>query len=351
MNSVKIASADIIDSLEACRLLFNHPIKDESAGILLRSRLVAIATRLGFSAAKRQSMALVAAEMVSNQIKYAGGHGQIQIWQQPQSLDLFALDFGGGIENLFRAQRDGYSTASTLGKGLGAILRVPDESGIFTNSTKRATAWHGTAIWARFNLVPAAQGAPSSLALGLYSRAFSDDRYNGDRIYIQEREHGLRWLHLDGLGHGEQAQATTDGLGKYMHPAQTSGEIIGTLDRHLAATRGAVAILSEINCAQNTVEIVGVGDMSAHLYSDNQLRNFSFAPGVLGHEHINPESLRVAYKKTATMFTCSDGIRRGWDSSTFPELFNQHPQMIAYVMGNIKGRLSDDQSMCVVRYS
>lgn len=350
MNSAEIASADVVDSLQACRLLFNHPIKDESAGILLRSRLTAIATRLGFSAAKRQSMALVAAEMVSNQIKYAGGHGQIQIWQQPQSLDLFALDFGAGIENLSRAQQDGYSTASTLGKGLGAILRVPDVSGIFTSATARGTDWHGTAIWARFDF-GGVQGKLSSLALGLYCRAFSDDRYNGDRIYIQQRDNGLRWLHLDGLGHGEHAQATTNDLGKYMHYAQTPSEILGTLDRHLAATRGAVAILSEINCTQNSVEIIGVGDMSAHLYSENQLQSFSFAPGVLGHEHINPEPLRAAYKKTATMFTCSDGIRRGWDSSTFPGLLNHHPQMIAYVLGNIKGRLSDDQSLCVVRYS
>lgn len=351
MNSAETASVDVVDSLQACRLLFNHPIKDESAGILLRSRLAAIATRLGFSSARRQSMALVAAEMVSNQIKYAASHGQIQIWQQPQSLDLFALDFGAGIENLSRAQQDGYSTASTLGKGLGAILRVPDESGIFTSSATRATDWHGTAIWARFNLITTATEKLSSLALGLYCRAFSDDRYNGDRIYIQRRTNGLRWLHLDGLGHGEHAQATTDDLGKYMHYAQTPREIMGTLDRHLAATRGAVAILSEIDYAEHCVEIMGVGDMSAHLYSENQLQNFTFAPGVMGHEHINPEPLRAPYKKTATMFTCSDGIRRGWDSSTFPGLLNHHPQMIAYVLGNIKGRLSDDQSLCVVRYS
>ncbi|MEN6587568.1 MAG: hypothetical protein ABFE02_16125, partial [Sulfuricella sp.] len=73
----------IIDSVRDCKLLHSNPVQSESAAILLRSKVAAIAQRLGFSELKRENMALVVSEMVSNQIKHAGGKGMLQIWQQP----------------------------------------------------------------------------------------------------------------------------------------------------------------------------------------------------------------------------------------------------------------------------
>ncbi|MDP2760766.1 MAG: hypothetical protein Q8O64_10265 [Sideroxyarcus sp.] len=78
-------------------------------------------------------MLLVAAELASNNVKHAGGHGMIQIWQQPGSvLDILSLDYGPGIDNLAQAEQDGYSSTNTFGKGLGAIRRLSDESYIYT---------------------------------------------------------------------------------------------------------------------------------------------------------------------------------------------------------------------------
>jgi hypothetical protein len=52
--------------------------------------------------------------------------------------------------------------------------------------------------------------------------------------------------------------------------------------------------------------------------------------------------------KRAVVVTASDGMRRNWDVGNFTGLFNQHPQLIAYTLGNIMGRISDDQSICVL---
>lgn len=207
-------SAARVDSLDSCKLLFNNPIQSEAEGILLRSRLQAAARRMGFSDMYRENMVLVAAEMISNQIKYAGGRGMLQIWQQPgPTLDILALDFGPGIENLAQAQQDGYSSTKTLGKGLGSIRSLSHQSGIFTVpeiiGTSRSQAWHGCAFLSRFD--PAHRSASSGDAqqspvatshfnVGLFARALSDDRYNGDRIYLEHGNKTLRWLHLDGLG-------------------------------------------------------------------------------------------------------------------------------------------------------
>ncbi|MDP3482760.1 MAG: ATP-binding protein [Sulfuricella sp.] len=350
----------IFDSATDCKLLYNSPVQNESALILLRSKLSAIAQRLGLSDQKRENMLLVASELVSNQVKHAGGRGLIQVWQQPgPTLDILALDYGPGITNLSQAEEDGYSSANTLGKGLGSIRRLSDESFVYTqqDNSGKSKKWSGTVFLSRFHPgskkidydkdTNATRGRSAALEIGLFSRSLSDDRYNGDRIYLQKTGDTLRWLHLDGLGHGEQAQAATANLASHLSHCDTPASVLAAVDRQLKGTRGAVAIIGELGLTGKALNILGVGDMHAHVMDNEEMHNLSFAPGVLGKEHKNPAQFRFAFGKRCLMISASDGIRRNWDVSNFPGLFHQHPQLIAYTLGNIMGRISDDQSLCV----
>ncbi len=344
--------AKIFDSATDCKLLYNSPVQNESVLIMLRSRLSAIAQRLRFSDRKRENMLLVASEMVSNQVKHASGRGLIQVWQQPGPvLDILALDYGPGIPNLHQAQKDGYSSVNTLGKGLGSISRLSDESFAYTQqeSTGQDKKWSGAVFLSRF--YPESGSAPGNgspgLRVGLFSRSLSDDRYNGDRVYLQKTGDKLRWLHLDGLGHGEQAQAATANLASHLAHCDTPASVLAAVDRQLKGTRGAVAIIGEFGLDGKALNILGVGDMHAHILDNREMHNLSFSPGVLGKEHQNPAQFRFDFSKRCLMISASDGIRRNWDVSNFPGLFHQHPQLIAYTLGNIMGRISDDQSLCV----
>lgn len=350
----------VYDSATDCRLLYNSPVQNESALILLRSRLSAIALRLGLSDQKRENMLLVASELVSNQVKHTGGRGLIQVWQQPGPvLDILALDYGPGISCLSQAQQDGFSSANTLGKGLGSIYRLSDESFVFTQSENIAPTrkWSGSVFLSRFHLgdkktdydkdASAAGEGSAALEIGLFSRSLSDNRYNGDRIYLQKTGDTLRWLHLDGLGHGERAQAATANLASHLSHCDTPASVLAAVDRQLKGTRGAVAIIGELGLAGKALSILGVGDMHAHVMDNEEMHNLSFAPGVLGKEHKSPAQFRFAFGKRCLIISASDGIRRNWDISNFPGLFHQHPQLIAYTLGNIMGRISDDQSLCV----
>lgn len=342
-----------IDS-DACRLLFNDPIQTESAGILLRSRLQASSLRMGFSEGRHEKLALVAAEMSSNLIKHAGGKGTIQIWQQPGSiLDILSLDFGPGVNNLELAQKDGYSMTNTLGKGLGSIMRLADEFAMYTQLKRNVKPgnWHGTAILARFHLIKQPLGdAPLPYEINLFARASDDDRYNGDKVYVQQWDNKLRFLHLDGLGHGEKAKMATSDLDSYVSGAADPLALIEAVDRHLRTTeRGAVALAGEIDIAEKSAQIAGVGDMVVHTYQQEKLQSLSFSPGVLGREHRKPVVTQMPMAKKSVLVSVSDGIRRGWDAESFRGLFTQHPQLIAYVLGNIMARVTDDQSICVIR--
>lgn len=347
----------VIDSIRECKLMYNTAVKSESAMILLRSKLAAISSRLGFSDLKRENIALVASEIVSNQIKYADSKGMIQIWQQPGPvLDIFALDFGPGIPDLREAEADGYSTSNTLGKGMGSIHRLSDQAYLYSRQEERGPIrrWNGTAVLARFQPGAPSRGEASAhggerpFNIGLYARALSDDRFCGDRVYLHRDGEKLRWLHLDGLGHGEEAEKSTANLAALLPRSAAPATLLGTVDKELRHTRGAVAIAGEIDAGNKSLEIIGVGDMHAHFFAHEQARTLSFAPGVLGKEHKSTTSATLPFDQHGLIVTASDGIRRNWDDDNFPGLFHCHPQLIAYLLGNIMARISDDQSLCVV---
>ncbi|MDD2915601.1 MAG: SpoIIE family protein phosphatase [Gallionella sp.] len=339
----------VIDSTVDCKLLHNSATKDESTFVLLRSKLFGIANRLGISDLKRENMLLVAAELASNNVKHAGGRGMIQIWQQPGPvLDIVSLDYGPGIANLAQAEQDGYSTANTFGKGFGAIRRLSDESYVYTQckTSSLVTRWSGVVFLARFYITPARDQMLVD-KVGLFSRALSDSRHNGDRIYLHKKNDRLRWLHLDGLGHGEQAQIATANLATHVSHGDSIESILAGVDRQLVATRGAVAAVGEIDMTERNLKLLGVGDMHAHIYNQDGMQHVTFAPGILGREHRTVTPLRLKLDKRGVVVTASDGIRRNLDIGNFVGLFNQHPQLIAYILGNIMGRISDDQSICV----
>lgn len=339
----------VIDSATDCKLLHNSSTQDESSLVLLRSRLFAIANRLDIGGIKRENIMLVAAELATNNIKHAGGRGMIQVWQQPGPvLDILSLDYGPGIENITRAEQDGYSTANTFGKGLGAVRRLSDESYFYSQhkASSPVTKWSGTVFLARFNLAADKEGTLGD-DIGFFSRSLSDARHNGDRIYLHKKGGRLRWLHLDGLGHGAEAQNATSNLAAHVSHHADIGSILAGVNRQLISTRGAVAVACEIDTVGHGLQMIGVGDMHARIYDQDEMQHVAFAPGILGREHREVATFRSKLGKGGVVITASDGIRRNWDTANFVGLFNQHPQLIAYTLGNIMGRVSDDQSICV----
>lgn len=344
-----VINLKIIDSATDCKLLHHSTTKDESALVLLRSKLFAIANRFKLADLKRENMLLVAAELASNNIKHAEGRGMVQIWQQPDSmLDILSLDYGPGIRNLGQAERDGYSSSNTFGQGLGAIRRLSDESYFYTQckSPGQMPKWSGTVFLARFHVGASKQRLLGD-DVGLFSRSLSDTRYNGDRIYLQKKNDRLCWLHLDGLGHGQEAQIATSNLATQVAHHGNIESMLESVDRQIVATRGAVGVACEIDTRSHGLQLLGVGDMHAHIYDQNEMHHVAFAPGILGREHRTATPFRSKLTRRGVVITASDGIRRNFDVGNFAGLYSQHPQLIAYTLGNIMGRVSDDQSICV----
>lgn len=306
---------------------------------------------MGFSDLKRERMELVATEILTNQHKYARGSGLLQLWEwagPTPALDLFALDYGPGIADLDSAKTDGFTTSGTLGKGMGAIHRLADEAALYSRAQGEVKSgeWHGVAVWARFYLRERGQ---CPYQVGLYLRAYQDGIHNGDCVCADFDEQSLRWLHMDGLGHGLEAAETVADMGAVLHREEASQGVMEGVSRALRGSRGAVGIVGELDTASRRARICGVGDMTAALLSGEGRRSIQFSPGVLGHSHRSCEVTEHELGAETLLLTASDGLRRNWDPAAFAGLFPLHPQMVAYVLGSVAGRSNDDKSIFLVR--
>ncbi|MBK1735404.1 hypothetical protein CKO15_08925 [Halorhodospira abdelmalekii] len=346
----------IISSNRDFRLLAEIPATRESSRVLLRARVLATAERVGFSAGRRQDIALVASELVTNIRKHADGHGVVQVWLQPgPTIDLVAIDHGPGILRLEEALQDGYSTTRTLGKGLGSIVRLSDHSDFYTHPARRGHC--SSAILARFVL----RDAPGQAAqLGLFARSHRDGRYNGDALFLYHNGLHLHWLHADGLGSGERAAASSAPLGEAVLQSTRPEEVLHRAQRRLTPGHGVVALAGRCRLDGGRLEVAGIGDMHLHVLrwdeSGAALKEvFSFVPGTLGYtpgsagggSGLLIRSHSPVLGERAIVLSASDGIRRNWTAQHFESLFARTPQLIAYVLGYEIGRFADDQSLAV----
>lgn len=333
------------------KLLINQAAKEEPAQVLVSSKLRAVSRRMGYSDLMRERIELVAKELMTNQRKFARGTGLIQVWEVDEpyhSLDIFALDYGPGIAHLPAAVEDGFTTAGTMGKGLGAVRRLSHESDLFTipEGVAPEAPWHGMSAWVRFYLdVPKKK---PKYEFGSYLRAYQDNVHNGDFISMKVHDNRMQWLHMDGLGHGKLANDVVRDADRLMNDNQSPQQTMEKLSASLKGTRGAVAMMAELDFESDDGTICGVGDMAAYTVRDGEKRAISFAPGVLGHDHRRFEETHVDFPQRTLFMTASDGIRRSWNLQNFPGLWRLHPQLIALFLGNTVGRGSDDKSLFVI---
>ena len=85
-----------------------------------------MARRQGFGEVDSGKVALVATELSTNILKHGRG-GELLVGTYGEGgesgIELLALDKGPGIADVAACLADGYSTAGTAGKGLGAVMR------------------------------------------------------------------------------------------------------------------------------------------------------------------------------------------------------------------------------------
>lgn len=312
-----------------------------------RRAVAALAGRQGFNEEDAGRAALVATEICTNMVKHAdGGELIAQPLERAESrgLGLIGLDKGPGIADLAKCLHDGFSTGGSPGTGLGAINRMSQLFDVYSQPG------HGTAILAE--LWPDGR-APRGVALetGAIVVPKPGEFECGDTWCYVERAGGALVMGVDGLGHGlGAAQAASMACEVFMtEKTRAPGAVLERIHTNLRATRGAAAIVIEIDWDNGRLLAAGIGNVIAAIVQNNSAKRIPSYNGIVGHATPRIRELSYPIAPTAAIVFHSDGLTAAWQPERYPGLM-QHPcATIAGVLYRDCKRGRDDSMVVALR--
>jgi len=312
-----------------------------------RRAVSAMAGRQGLNEEDAGRAALVAMEICSNLVKHGGGG---ELIAQPlergdsRGVGLIGLDKGQGIADLARCLRDGFSTGGSPGTGLGAINRMSQLFDVYSQPG------HGTAVVAQ--LWPSAR-APRALPIeiGAIVVPKPQEVECGDAWCYVERAGGALVMGVDGLGHGLGAsQAASRACDVFMtEKTRAPAAVLERIHANLRTTRGAAAIVIDIDWDRRQLLAAGIGNLVAAIVEGNAAKRIPSYNGIVGHATPRIRELSYAITPAATVVFHSDGLTAAWQPERYPGLM-QHPcATIAAVLYRDCKRGRDDSMVVALR--
>jgi serine/threonine-protein kinase RsbT len=119
------------------------PIRSSEDVVRIRSEVRNASIAAGFSLVDQTKFVTAASELARNMVIYgAGGEMQIELLESAgrRGVRLAFIDQGPGIPDIDQAMKDGFTTGTGLGLGLGGARRLVNE---FTIESKLG---HGTRV-------------------------------------------------------------------------------------------------------------------------------------------------------------------------------------------------------------
>jgi len=319
------------------------PITDESSVGEARRRSQLVAQRLGLDETRSGELTLLATESSRNVLVHGGG-GQLVISAMKSEghrvAQILAMDQGAGIANIAQAMTDGYSTAGTMGGGLGAMKRMATTLEVFTGR-------HGTIV-----LLEVGEAVRrGDLRIAGLAVPYPGERLCGDAWAFHETGERMVVLLADGLGHGrEAAEAAQEAIATFRKRQELApGEILGFLHDALKKTRGAVAAVAEIRPGDRVVTYAGIGNIAASVIGGGASRSLVSHNGTLGMVTSRIQEFRVPWSADGVLVLHSDGLQSKWDLSSYAGLAARHPAIIAAALLRDFRRQRDDASIVVVK--
>lgn len=318
-------------------------VKDATSVSEARRMALLAAQKLDFDEERAGEVALLATEASRNVLVHGGG-GQVIVMGIRDGDDtmarILAMDKGPGIANVTQALTDGYSTAGTMGGGLGAMKRMATALEIFTSRT-------GTIV-----LLEIGRTEPSGgLRIAGIALPHPGERVCGDGWTFHHAEDRMTILLVDGLGHGwEAAEAAHEAIVAFRVRADLApGDILGYVHDALKKTRGAVAGIAQIRTQEGVLVYAGVGNISAVVITGETSRSLVSHNGTLGVAVARIQEFSVPWTRDSLLVLHSDGLQSRWDLDDYAGLAVRHPAVIGGALIRDFRRQRDDASVVVVK--
>lgn len=285
-------------------------------------------------------------ELGSNLVKYAKD-GKLILRSERKAvgtlIEVIAVDSGPGFPDAEAVMKDGFTTGSTPGTGLGAAKRQADEFEIYSVHGK------GTIIVAVVKDGIAKHSRPA-FSFSAVSEAYPGEHLCGDGWCVSESTDSLAVIMVDGLGHGPQAhKASVEAVAAFAASNTLAiDQSLVAIHNRLKSTRGAAVFLLNVH-SDLQLQFSGLGNIRSLIQEFGQSRTLISQNGTAGLQMRTFKTLSQAWSGMGVLILHSDGIKSQWDLSTDVELLQQHPAIIAASIHRDYNRHSDDSSVLVIR--
>lgn len=318
----------------------------QSADVLIASSVAdQLAESLGFDEQERAEVILVVRELATNIVRHAGA-GEVSLLAVDGVLRVEATDRGPGIADIDEALTDGFSTAGSLGYGLGTVNRLMDD---MTITSRRG---EGTTVVAR--RAPRREepdAGPCPYDVGVATAPKPGLEENGDAFVVSTRGHRLLVAVIDGVGHGGLAHVASSTARRYVegHVDQPLEAVMRGTARALRGTRGAVMALARVDWRAGTLDFCSIGNIEARLEGGARPESFIVRRGILGVNAPEPRATTQPFDPRATLVLFSDGVATHWEPGAAGQLLAvPAAEAAAGILGRY-ARGTDDATVIVVK--
>ena len=324
-------------------------IGDQSGIAEARRTATDLAGRMGFGEIDTGKLGLIATELSTNLIKHGSG-GEVLVGayedEESKGIEILALDRGRGMSNVAACLEDGYSSAGTAGRGLGAVMRQSHFIDI--------GSWPGlgTAVLARIAPGKSAIGKPpAGPAWGGVSVPKLGEQVCGDAWSVSSIGNVRTLLVADGLGHGpEAAEASVQAVRLFhRYNGHTVLNLIDYVHGGLRATRGAAVSIARFDPAAKQIAFSGIGNVAGIIVASGQTKRMVSMAGTAGYSARKMQAFDYAFDG-GLVILYSDGLASNLAVDRYPDLARLHPSLIAAILYRDFTRHRDDVTVLVAKW-
>lgn len=336
------------------KIFTSYSIEDRSYIAYLKREIHKEVTAGNFTEQRAGEIDIIVSEICSNLIKYAAS-GEVlyrveHTADNESCFEIIAMDKGPGIPDVSRVMRDGVSTGSTLGQGLGALERLSDTFNIYS-----IPDW-GTIVYSRVTTLKNGFVRKENFDLDIRGLVVAKPREVGcgDLYRVKRTNTDVRVFLGDGLGHGKFAQEAVQVASDFFFGTDESNpvDIIREMHEKVRRTRGLVGTIGILDRKMNVWRICGVGNILTRLYQGIVYKNYMAYNGTIG---LNiPKSLNASTlpaERNQYLVMCSDGIRSRWDLTKFQSILKYDNMIMAASIYKDYNRGTDDSSILISKVS
>ncbi|HXI08236.1 MAG: SpoIIE family protein phosphatase [Bradyrhizobium sp.] len=324
-------------------------VSDQSGVSEARRAATGLAGKSGFTEVDTGKLALIATELSTNLLKHGSG-GEILVGAyedgESRGIEIIALDKGAGMSNVAACLEDGYSSAGTSGRGLGAVVRQSHFVDI--------GSWPGlgTAVLARIAPgKPQAGRPPAPPIWGGVSVAKAGEEVCGDAWSVSDAGNVRTLLLADGLGHGpDAAEASVEAVRLFhRYGGHTVPNLMDYVHGGLRSTRGAAVSIARFDAAARKIIFSGIGNVAGMVVSGGETRRMVTMPGTAGFNARKIQSFDYPFER-GLVILYSDGLASSWTLDRYTNLASLHPSLIAAILYRDFNRHRDDATVLVAKW-